>query len=106
MSLTLSTVQQCDLSINPVDAKGNPAAVDGAPVWASSDPTVVSLVASGTTATIVAQKPGTAQVTVSADADLGTGVTTITGVLDVIVVAAQAVAIDIKAGTPVTQPVS
>jgi len=42
-------------------------------------------------------------VNVSADADLGDGVTTIAGTLDVTVAASQAVSLNISAGTPVNQ---
>jgi len=69
---------------------GEPATVDGAPVWASSDETVVSVVAAedGLSADISAVAPGTARVTVTADADMGAGVTEITGVTEDIVVTA------------------
>ncbi len=103
--LQLTDSQQCALSIAPVDAKGNPAPVQGAPVWASSAPTVAAVTpsADGLSANIVAGATGTAQISVSADADLGDGVTTITGVLDVTVVGGQATSIGIVAGTPVSQ---
>lgn len=102
MSLILTDEQQCPLSIQPVTAAGHPAPVDGVPTWASSDPTVADLVvaADGLSADVVSGNLGTAQISVNADADLGTGVTTITGVLDVQVVAAQAVTLAITAGTP------
>lgn len=94
--------------VQVLDAKGNPAALDGAPSWSSSDPTIVSVTpsADGLEADIVAVGPLTpagssVQVVVSADADLGAGVTTITGSLDVTVVASQAVSITIPTGTPV-----
>lgn len=65
-----------------MDAQGRPARVDGVPVWASSDETVVSVVAGadGMSAVIDTVAPGTARVTVSADADLGAGVVELTGV--------------------------
>lgn len=64
------------------DPKGRPAAVDGVPVWASSDDTVLSVTpaADGMSAVVDTVAAGTARITVSADADLGAGVTTITGV--------------------------
>src|SRR5262245_34232488 len=37
MSLVLTDTQQCDLSIQPVDAHGHPARIDGTPTWSSSD---------------------------------------------------------------------
>jgi hypothetical protein len=65
---------------------GNPAPVDGVPVWASSDETVLALTIAddGMSALkIDTVAPGTARVTVTADADLGAGVKTITGFKDV-----------------------
>lgn len=61
-----------------------PARVDGVPVWASSDETVITVVAAadGMSAVIDTVAPGTARVTVTADADLGAGVETLTGVSD------------------------
>lgn len=60
---------------------GAPALVDGIPVWATSDATVLTVVptADGMGAVVAAVAPGTARATVTADADLGQGVTTITG---------------------------
>ena len=72
------------------DKDGKAAKVDGAPIWASSDETVISVVAAvdGMSAVVETVAPGTARVTVSADADLGAGSTIITGVTDDIVVGA------------------
>lgn len=62
--------------------RGQPAPVDGIPVWASSDSTVltVNVAADGMSATVDTVGAGTARISVTADADLGTGVSTITGV--------------------------
>lgn len=100
MSFTLTDVQKVSLSIAPVDAAGNPAPVETV-AWTSSDEKVLTVVAAadGLSAVATAVGPlGTAQVTVSADAQIGDGVTTITGVLDVNVVASQATALGITAG--------
>lgn len=101
--LQLNDVQSCTLSIQPVDSRNNPAPVDGAPTWTVSDATIltISVDSTGLTATITAAGAlGVSQVNVSADADLGSGVTTITGTLDVTVVASQATTIAINPGTP------
>jgi hypothetical protein len=106
MALILTDVQKVGLSIAPVDAKGNPAPVDGVPTWGTSDASILTVTpaADGMSAEALAVGPvGTAQVNVSADADLGTGITTITGTLDVQVTASQATALDITAGTPEAQ---
>jgi hypothetical protein len=104
--LQLTDIQKCTLSVAFVDAKGNAAPVDGVPAWTVSDGTVLGIepAADGMLAVITSQGPlGTCQVNVSADADLGAGVTTITGVLDVTVVASQATTVNIATGTPENQ---
>lgn len=101
--ITLTDLQKVELAIAPVDAMGNAAPVEGVPVWVSSDPAVVAVTPSpdGMTCVAVTVGPiGTAQITVSADADLGPGVATITGVLDVQVIASQAVSLAVTAGVP------
>lgn len=106
MALQLTDIQKCDLTVSPVDAKGNAAPVEGAPAWTVSDPTILGITAAadGLSASIVALGPlGTCQVNVSADADLGEGVTTIAGTLDVEVVSSQATALNIGTGTPANQ---
>lgn len=106
MALILTVTQQSTLSIQPVDLRGNPARVDGVPAWTVSSPDVLALTveADGLSALIRATGlVGTAQLNVSADADLGEGVVTITGTLDVEVQSAQAVGIVINAGPPTEQ---
>src|SRR6267142_6349149 len=55
--LQLTDVQKCTLSIAPVDAKGNPAPVDGAPSWSVSDPALLDLTpaADGLSAVVTAK---------------------------------------------------
>ena len=73
-----------------LDAQGRPAAVDGVPAYASSDETVITLqtAADGMSGTVVTVAPSANPVrfTVTADADLGSGVSTITGVSEDITV--------------------
>lgn len=105
--LILTDSQQVDLSVGFTDKASNPAQVDGVPAWTSSDETVLTVTASadGRSATAVATgKLGTAQINVSADADLGAGTTPISGVLDVTVQAGAAVVANIAAGTPTEKP--
>jgi hypothetical protein len=106
MALTLTAVQQVGVSVSAVDAKGNPAQVEDV-VFSSSDEAVL-LVKPDTSdphkATAVAVAVGTAQVKVQADADIGEGVTNLTGLLDIEVVAAEAVSLGMTAGTPEDQP--
>ena len=76
------------------DSKGRPAPVDGVPVWGSSDDTVLGVVpaADGMSAVVNTVAPGTARISVSADADTGAGVVPITGVSEDIVVTSGNVA--------------
>lgn len=114
MALTLRDDQKATLSIAPVDAKGKPAALDGVPVWAGSDDTVFTVVAAadGLSAVLVAVAPNAndatgapvpARVVVTADADLGSGVTPLTGTLDVVVTGGQATTLTINAAPPASQ---
>ena len=99
----LTTTQEIDLTAAFNDSKGNPAAVDGIPVWSSSDESVVTVVAAADGLSAVAKaagKIGTAQVSVNADAERDAGVRNIVGVLDFDVQAAEAVTALIATGTP------
>lgn len=108
--IQITDTQKVTLSIQPVDAKGNPALVDGAPAWNSSDPSIITVApsADGLSAVASAAGPLTAegasvQVSVTVDADLGEGTKEISGTLDVTVVAGAAVSVAINAGAPEEQ---
>jgi hypothetical protein len=104
--LKLTSVQAQALEFKALDKKRNPAKVDGAPVWTSSNEAVATVEQSedGLTAVVKAVGPGTAQVNSTADADLGEGVRQLIGVLDVEVAAAEAVTIEIgTVGAPFDQ---
>lgn len=97
-ALLLRDTQQVTAAAAFVDAKGNPASPDTAPVWASSDETVATVVASvdGLTATVTAVgKLGTAQISVKDDDVIITG--------DVEVVAGLAVSGSVTFGAPTEQ---
>jgi hypothetical protein len=88
-----------------------PAKVNGVPVWASSDPTIITVKPNpdGMGGVVNTVAPGTARVTVSADADIGGGpVIPITGVSDDIVVTAgtggNAAVMTLSMGAPVAKP--
>lgn len=101
--LILTDTQQVILSIEPKTKAGNLANVDGIPQWSVVDGTLLEITpdATGLSATITTTGAlGTTQVSVTVDADLGEGVTEITGVLDIEVKAGQAVSLGITAGTP------
>jgi len=108
MAYTLRNDQQVGLKIAYVDAGGNPAKVDGAVTWESSDDTsatVEDASADGTTVTLVAQGNGNAQIKATADADLGSGVRELITLMDVSVVSGEAVAGTISpVGSPEPKP--
>lgn len=100
----LKITQKLPLSVEFQDKLGNPAKVDGAPVWAVSDETLatLSVAADGMSAELVPTGAiGEFKVQVSADADLGEGVKSILGELAIELLPAEAVSVAIKAGEPV-----
>lgn len=78
----VNTDQNLPFTLAITNAHGQPASVDGVPVYASSDETVLVVVpaADGMSGVVNTVANGTARVTVTADADTGAGTTTITGV--------------------------
>lgn len=105
-AIQLTDSQQIALSVAPVDKKGNPAEVQGL-TWTSSDPATLTVTQDGAnpnSAKAVAQKPGAAQVQVSADADLGDGTMPISATQDFVVTGGPAVGFSIVLGTPEEQP--
>ena len=95
MSFTLPSRMQVHVQVAYVDASGNPAVVDGPVKWSSSNDaslTVAPETPDGLTATVGAVGPiGQAQVTATADADLGAGVRSLVTTMDVTIVAGEAV---------------
>ena len=103
---TMTTTQQFTITPNVTNAAGKPAPVEGALVYGSSDESVVKVVpaADSLTALVVAQGVGDYTVSVSGDADLGEGVTTIVGQASGTVTLGQATSIGISAGPVEEQP--
>jgi hypothetical protein len=106
MAEVLQVGQLIRPSIDIRDRFENPAAVDGVPVWTLSDPTlgILEPAADGMSAVFRARRVGTGQVNVTADANLGEGVRTITGVLDVTVLAAEAQVVRFNVPPPELDP--
>lgn len=102
MSLILTDTQKVVLSIAPKSAAGNPAKVDGVPAWsATGDQLTLTPAADGMSCVVTTSGTlGTAQVSVTADADLGEGVKPIAGTLDIEVVAGEAVSLGISHAEP------
>lgn len=104
VAYNLPVGMQIDVRVDYVDAGGNPATVDGVVGWASSDATIASVTSTGaqTAAIAAVGKLGQAQITATADADLGSGTKSLLTTADITVVAGEAVAGTI---TPVGEPV-
>jgi len=104
MNLILNNEQKCSVAIDPKTAAGNPAPVDGIPTWESSDPSVATVEPSedGKSASIVTGDGaiGTATINVTADADLGEGIRSITDTVNLMVVQPEADTLGLGAGEP------
>jgi hypothetical protein len=88
-----------------VDAKGNPATIDGEVTWESSDPSIVFVSVDPDDSTICRATPagslGQAQVTARCDADIGEGTRELITTSDIEVVGGEAVSGSIQ---PVGEP--
>lgn len=103
MLITITNEEKIQVTLAPLTAAGNPASVDGAPVWAvvSGDATL-EVAEDGLSAFLVSGAADVnSQFTVTADADLGEGVVTLTDTIDLAVVAAGASALGLVAGTAI-----
>lgn len=104
MSVNAKPNQFANGQLQPVDRHGNPAAVQPGTVMYASDNTDVCTVEADpedeTKFKLNFLTVGFANVTASADADLGEGVTTISGGLQVVVEPEQATSFGITVGDP------
>lgn len=105
MAITITDSQVFTATVSAVDARGNPAVLDGPANFSVSDSAIINLgVVTDFSVEVRASGPlGNAQLMVTADADLGEGVRTLTGILDVTVVGGEAVALNITTSVPVEQ---
>jgi len=107
VALSMTVTQQVGLSVTFTDSKGNPASVDGVPTWLCDNTDVLALIPAGDGRSCLAQAVGavgTSTISMTADADMGSGVEPIIGTLEVQVTAGKATQVVITAGTPVEQP--
>ena len=109
MAYTLPDDHQVEVQVSYVDSKGHPAQVDGDVTWQSSDEAIATVEVDSTDSTMATVTPSTdlgqAQISCTADADLGEGVKEITSTFDVSVVAGEAVAGTITpSGDPIPIP--
>jgi hypothetical protein len=92
---TLPADHTVRMQVSYVDAKGNPATIDGAVSWSTSDASIITIDVDPSDSTVCAAVPagsvGQAQVTASCDADLGDGVRELITTCDIEVVGGEAV---------------
>lgn len=102
LSITIDDTQKVKVTLNPVDSKGNPAKLDGAPIWTSDGGgSAVTPAEDGLSADLISSDlPSTTVFTVTADADLGAGVVNIADQVTLIVINAMASSLGLTAGTP------
>lgn len=106
LEIKLTTEQQVTVHINPVTLKGKPAPLDGIPAWTVPiGGAVLQPAPDGLSCVIVSPDvAGESQVLVSADADLGPGVETISDTIAVTVGSPNAASLGLKADAPVPKP--
>ncbi|MGH8709747.1 MAG: hypothetical protein ACREVA_00235 [Burkholderiales bacterium] len=99
--MIITTEQKFTVQFSPRTAAGNPATVDGIPLWSLSveDGVVDMEVAKGgMSVEIFARGIGQTLLSVTADADLGEGIRDLFGVLDISVIGAEATTIVLEPG--------
>ena len=103
MPASITIEQKVNANVAFTTMAGNPALVDGIPVWESTDPNVMTVepAADGMSAFAVSQGLGMATMRCVADADLGEGVVHITLQDDIEVTAAGAAAGVLGFETPI-----
>lgn len=103
MLITITNEEKIQVTLAPTTAAGNPASLDGAPIWTVTEGDATLEVAEdGLSAFLVSGAADTnSKITVSADADLGEGVINITDTIDLAVVAAMASGLGLVIGTAV-----
>lgn len=100
-TMQMTDIQTAVAHIAAVDAEGNPATLDSAPLWSSSDPSIVTVTpsADGMSAVIGSPSPaplGSAVVTVTATVAGGD----VSGTLAVDIIGSAATAINITTDAP------
>lgn len=109
MDITLHTDSQVTAKLSPKLPNGKPAKLDGTPEWTEvGDADLVTLTPSDDGLSCLIRSngtPGITGVTVSADADLGAGVTTITAMLTITLSDPQAssLGLEVSAEEPIPE---
>jgi len=103
MLITITNEEKVQVTLAPTTAAGNPATLDGVPTWTviEGDATL-EVAVDGLSAFLVSGAADVnSKVEVSADADLGEGIVTLTDVVDLAVVPASASALGLVVAAPI-----
>jgi hypothetical protein len=105
MEISITNEQKVNVRLEPVTSTGKPARLDGVPTWSvQSGDATVEAASDGLSAFLISSdNPGDTAFLVSADADLGEGVVTISDVVTLKVAGAQADNLGIAADAPVAK---
>lgn len=101
IELSLTTEQKCRVFITPMTPAGNPAELDGAAQWSIEGSCTVASIDDTSAWVEAGSMPGDSVLTVSADADLGSGVVPIADTCTVHVANPQASSLGLQADEPV-----
>jgi hypothetical protein len=103
MLITITNEQKVEVTLAPSTAAGNPATLDGMPTWEVTEgDATLEVSTDGLSAFLVSGAAGVnSKVTVTADADLGEGIVSLTDTIDLAVVLASASTLGLIVGTPV-----
>jgi hypothetical protein len=103
LELKITNEEKINVKLVPVTASNTPAKLDGKPTWVvTSGNSTVVVSDDGLSADLVSEDGvGDTVFTVTADADLGSGVTDISDTVTLTVVDPQAQSLGLVAGTPV-----
>ena len=103
LDVSIDTTQKVRVAANPVTASGKAAKVDGPVTFTVATGDVTIAPSDATSVFLVSGANGDSTVTVSADADLGPGVTTITDTITLHVTDGQATALGLVADKPIAK---
>lgn len=87
------------ITLNPTKSNGQPTTIDGLATVAVQSGDATANVENDGSITVTSGTPGSSQILVSADADLGSGVVTISDVINVTIVGSLAVNLGLQPGT-------
>lgn len=101
LNIAITNEQKILVTLAPTTASGNPAPLDGVPVWAVTEGDATLEVAEdGRSSYLISGDIGSSLILVTADPDMGEGVREISDVIALTVVAAEAASIGLSAGSP------